>query len=173
MVFIFIVFRMSVLHLFPEVSSINLDLILLIKSFAEDVKNSFVPIFSFCKSETHANIRRGAQIWYHFRYFRPFILRCGISRTSLDRMSNFSTRPLMRSLVQWYPFISPVFWCLGQRAKAMSRELGRNPIISLAGCHVGAAVTRQVFSFITYESGRPSSFQPDRGIKQDFTDKAR
>lgn len=28
----------------------------------------------------------------------------------------------------------------------------RNPIISLAGCHVGAAVTRQVFSFITYES---------------------
>lgn len=42
-----------------------------------------------------------------------------------------------------------------------------NSIISLLGCHVSAAVARQVFSFITYESGRPSS-RLDRGIKQDF-----
>jgi len=35
---------------------------------------------------------RGTQIRSnHFRYFRPFISRCGISWTSLDRMSNFST----------------------------------------------------------------------------------
>lgn len=58
----------------------------------------YIQIFSFCKFRMHANIRRNAQIRPdHFRYFRPFIPRCGISRTSLDRMSNFSTRPLMRS----------------------------------------------------------------------------
>jgi len=65
-------------------------------------------------------------------------------------------------------------WMLGAESEGNEqRESERNPIISLAGCHVDAAVTRQVFSFITYESGRPSSFQPDRGIKQDFTDEAR
>lgn len=49
-----------------------------------------------------------------------------------------------------------------ERENALAAEQ-RNPIISLAGCHVGAAVTRQVFSFITYESGRRPSFQPTVG----------
>lgn len=142
------------------------------------LKNLFcleIPIF-LCKFETHANIRRGIQdtavplslfpsLYSSLRYFSDFP-RSHVELLDATAYAKFGPR-------QWYPFISPVFWCLGQRAKAMSRELERNPIISLAGCHVGAAVTRQVFSFITYESGRPSSFQPDRGIKQDFTDEAR
>lgn len=105
--------------------------------------------FLFVNSK-HMRTSDGAPRYGHFRYFRPFILRCGISRTCLDRMSNFSTPTAYAKFGprQWYPFISPVFWCLGQRATAMSREPVRNPIISLAGCHVGAAVTRQVFSFI-------------------------
>lgn len=41
------------------------------------------------------------------------------------------------------------------RNEGKKEERWRNSIISLPGCHVGAAVARQVFSFITYESGRP------------------
>lgn len=84
-------------------------------------KKSFIPIFPFCKSEMHTNIRRGTQIRpYHFRPFRPFILRCGISRTSprshvelLDRLCEVWSTAVIS-------IHSPVFWCL--RAESESNE---------------------------------------------------
>lgn len=92
---------------------------------------------------------------YFFRYFRLFILCCGISRTSFDRMSNFSRRARLcevRSAMVRIHSFRRYFDAWGREREGGEQKVERNPIISLVGCHVGAAVTRQVFSFITYES---------------------
>lgn len=100
-----------------------------------------------------------------FRYFRPFIPHCGISwyyfllsHVELGRACT-RARTLLQSSMQGSDI--PIHFA-GILMPGGENVAERNPIISLAGCHVGAVVTRQVFSFITYESGRPS-FEPTVG----------
>lgn len=70
-------------------------------------------------------------------------------------MSNFSRRARLcevRSAMVRIHSFRRYFDAWGREREGGEQKVERNPIISLAGCHVGAAVTWQVFSFITYES---------------------
>lgn len=127
--------------------------------FEENIKSSMtLNYFSFGNRSrnmrAHANIRQryGCIISVPFlysslRYFSDF------PRSHVELLDTYAK-------FQFATVISIHFvGILMLEVEAESQRVEKNPIISLAGCHVGAAVTRQVFSFIIYESGRLSSFQ--------------